>query len=109
MKRISNLMCGLCLLFAACQSEDVFIDSPVASGEGNVNFMVSVPEVLETTRATLGKSSNSARGGITNVDFTKYDLRYQFHEGAYDDLIEKIMQKPITEMEELYNNRDIEK
>lgn len=50
MKRISNLMCGLCLLFAACQSEDVFIDSPVASGEGNVNFMVSVPEVLETTR-----------------------------------------------------------
>ena len=24
-----------------------------------------------------GKSSNSARGGITNVDFTKYDLRYQ--------------------------------
>ncbi|BCI62532.1 DUF6562 domain-containing protein [Coprobacter secundus] len=77
MKRISNLMCGLCLLFAACQSEDAFIDSPVASGEGNVNFMVSVPEVLETTRATLGKSSNSARGGITNVDFTKYDLRYQ--------------------------------
>ena len=33
----------------------------------------------------------------------------EIHEGAYDDLIEKIMQKPITEMEELYNNRDIEK
>ena len=33
----------------------------------------------------------------------------EIHEGAYDDLIEKIMQKPITEMEELYNNREIEK
>ena len=29
--------------------------------------------------------------------------------GAYDDLIEQIMQKPITEMQELYNNREIEK
>ena len=26
-----------------------------------------------------------------------------------DELIEAIMQKPITEMQELYNNRDIEK
>ena len=33
----------------------------------------------------------------------------EIHEGAYDDLIEKIMQKPITDMEELYNNREIEK
>lgn len=29
--------------------------------------------------------------------------------GAYDDLIEQIMQKPITEMKELYNTREIEK
>ncbi len=33
----------------------------------------------------------------------------EIHEGKYDDLIEKIMQKPITDMEELYNNREIEK
>ena len=33
----------------------------------------------------------------------------EIHEGAYDDLIEQIMQKPLTEMQELYNNRDIEK
>ena len=26
-----------------------------------------------------------------------------------DELIEQIMQKPITEMQELYNNREIEK
>ena len=29
--------------------------------------------------------------------------------GKYDDLIEQIMQKPITDMQELYNNREIEK
>ena len=33
----------------------------------------------------------------------------EIHEGAYDDLIEQIMHKPITEMQELYNNREIEK
>lgn len=33
----------------------------------------------------------------------------QINEGAYDELIEKIMQKPITEMKELYNTREIEK
>ncbi len=33
----------------------------------------------------------------------------EVNEGAYDDLIEKIMQKPITEMKELYNTREIEK
>ena len=33
----------------------------------------------------------------------------EINKGAYDELIEAIMQKPITEMQELYNNRDIEK
>ncbi len=33
----------------------------------------------------------------------------EINEGAYDGLIEQIMQKPITEMKELYNTREIEK
>ena len=33
----------------------------------------------------------------------------EINAGAYDELIEAIMQKPITEMQELYNHRDIEK
>ena len=33
----------------------------------------------------------------------------EINAGAYDELIEQIMQKPITEMKELYNNREIEK
>ena len=31
------------------------------------------------------------------------------HHGAFDELSEQIMQKPIEEMKELYNNREIEK
>ena len=30
----------------------------------------------------------------------------EIHEGKFDDMIEKIMQKPITEMQELYNSTD---
>ena len=33
----------------------------------------------------------------------------EIHHGDYDQLIEQIMEKPITEMQELYNNREIEK
>ena len=33
----------------------------------------------------------------------------EINSGAYDALIEAIMQKPISEMQELYNHRDIEK
>ena len=33
----------------------------------------------------------------------------EVREGAYDDLIEQIMEKPITAMRELYNTREIEK
>ena len=33
----------------------------------------------------------------------------EIHHGDYDQLIEQIMQKPIEEMQELYNNREIEK
>ena len=33
----------------------------------------------------------------------------EINEGEFDALIEQIMQKPIAEMKELYNNREIEK
>ena len=43
-----------------------------------------------------------------NIEFLEKRVE-EIHEGKYDDLIEQIMQKPITEMQELYNNREIEK
>ena len=33
----------------------------------------------------------------------------EIRHGEYDELIEQIMEKPIAELKELYNNRDIEK
>ena len=33
----------------------------------------------------------------------------EINHGEFDQLIEQIMAKPITEMQELYNTRDIEK
>ena len=33
----------------------------------------------------------------------------EINKGAFDDMIEQIMQKPIEEMKELYNTREIEK
>ena len=33
----------------------------------------------------------------------------EINNGAYDELIEQVMQKPISEMQELYNTREIEK
>ena len=75
-KKNCLLACGLGLLLASCQT-DLPVDGVTENGEGNVSFTVSAPEILQATRATLGDQSNSARGGITNVDFSEYDLRYQ--------------------------------
>lgn len=82
MKKIGNAMYGLFGLFGAfalagCQNETLPADGVAADGEGNVMFTLSAPEAMETTRATLGANSNSALGGLTNVDFSQYDLRYQ--------------------------------
>ena len=33
----------------------------------------------------------------------------EINDGMYNDLIEKLMQKPVKEIKELYNNREIEK
>lgn len=74
MKRHLNWLLGLGALLVACQS-DLPTETVVSDGEGNVNFTVSALEAMGMTRAAEG--SNSALGGITNVDFSQYDLRYQ--------------------------------
>ena len=33
----------------------------------------------------------------------------EINEGKYEKLLEELMEKPISEMQELYNHRDIEK
>ncbi|MGN0237328.1 MAG: DUF6562 domain-containing protein [Lepagella sp.] len=61
------------LAMMSCQSD--FEPEMVKSGDGNVNFHLSAPEAMEYTRG--GNTPNSALGGISNVDWSNYDLRYQ--------------------------------
>ncbi len=85
MKKIF-IMLGLSLLMAGCQSDDLLVDNGVANnGDGNVNFSLSIPDMMEESRADdEDVARNSALGGISNVDMTKYDLRYQLAIYRYD-------------------------
>ena len=81
MKKISFYLLGLCLLAGACQTEDMITgdlasDRIATDGDGNVSFRISAPDAMEITRSSESER-NSARGGITNVDMTQYDVRYQ--------------------------------
>jgi hypothetical protein len=73
MKKLLMIL-GLPMLLSACQSDDILINEEVANGDGNVSFTLSIPDMMNESRAT---DRNSAAGGITNVDMSKYDLRYQ--------------------------------
>ena len=63
---------------------------------------ISHPHVGVLARRLTGKYIAPETEHLTNrVD--------EINKGEYDGLIEQIMQKPITEMQELYNTREIEK
>lgn len=76
-KKLSCLFLVLCLFMTACQREEFIQDEITENGDGNLTFTISVPDGLALTRASFGEQSNSAKGGITNVDCNAYDLRYQ--------------------------------
>ena len=60
-------------MLTSCSSDENLIEG---NGTDLVTFSVNVPDMLES-RAGFGENSSSAMGGITNVDMTRYDLRYQ--------------------------------
>ena len=64
----------LVLALASCQSDDIE-PAVVGQGDGNVTFHLSAPEAMEYSRAIT--APNSALGGISNVDWANYDLRYK--------------------------------
>lgn len=120
MKKIAIYLSSLSLLFTACQTKDISVsDHPNNNSEdGNVTFSLSLPmdeEIGNTRSALYGDRSNSAAGGITNVDMTAYDLRYQlaiYREGDTETLvavapIKKIVDKyePVTYSLRLTPNR----
>ena len=119
MKKRRFIILGMVtLLFAACQSEDRFIDQVATEGEGTVSFTVSAPDALGVTRAYNAAISNSAKGGITNVDCTNdYDLRYQLAiyriegDGTFTEVITPQLQvvtsyAPVTYSFKLAPNKD---
>ena len=61
------LLAAMVLGLASCQTEPEGFDVNVG-GEQDVNITVSLPE---------GTRANSAEGAFENVDFTKYDVRFQ--------------------------------
>ena len=80
MRKFRNLaMIGFCLLLVACQSEELFTDAPVAAGEGNVNFTVSTPDLLQMTRAALGENSNSDSFFADNYHHAKKAIKERLH------------------------------
>ena len=73
MKKSYYFLAGMALLglMTGCSNE---LDEPGVNPNGDVvRIMFEAPEALQVTRAVTG--TNSAQGGLTNVDWSKYDLR----------------------------------
>ncbi|HIZ33792.1 MAG TPA: hypothetical protein H9814_09720 [Candidatus Bacteroides merdigallinarum] len=75
MKKVLSLLAFSAVMFAGCQ-EDWEAQQEGTGEESMVRITLQTPEAMGMTRAGAGYT-NSAKGGITNVDWTKYDLRYQ--------------------------------
>jgi hypothetical protein len=89
------VMLGLPLLLTGCQSDELLGDvaGVAAEGAGNVNFSISIPDMMEGSRSMNASLRSSAAGGITNVDMTEYDLRYQMAIYRYDSHDETVETK----------------
>ena len=84
MKKFLFYAAAVALALTSCQQED-FQPSIAADGEGNFNITIDAPEAMGSTRtythgsedALFGPQSTSALGGLTNIDWSQYDLRYK--------------------------------
>lgn len=64
------------IIGASCQKEEIADRIAKPGEEGNVTLRFALPETIGVTKAPTATSS-SAKGGITNVDMSKYDIRYK--------------------------------
>ena len=76
----------------AC-TNDLTDHAATTADEQTLSFSVAIPDMMSTTRAAAA-STNSARGGVTNVDTEAYDLRYQLAVYSMPDN-ELILRAPI--------------
>lgn len=91
MKKMLSLLVLSALTFAGCQNELETV-SGGSGGERVVRISLEAPEAMALTRAD-GGTTNSVKGGITNVDWSKYDLRYQV--AVYDAEGENLVMDPV--------------
>ena len=104
MKKSIFLASVLSLALASCQSDDIE-PAVVSQGDGNVTFHLSAPEAMEYSRAIT--APNSALGGISNVDWTKYDLRYKLAVyQVYDDAPTRLVIPAQTVTVDTYSDVD---
>ena len=73
-KFISGLL-ALGLVLSACQQEQLTEVDPDA-GDAVVTISLTSPDAALATRS-LNSGANSAKGGLTNVSLSEYNLRYQ--------------------------------
>jgi len=74
MRKLDKLLLGCLtgLILSACSKD---FDRPGLNSDGDmVRIQLDAPEAMQLTRVT---GTNSTKGALTNVDWTKYDLRYQ--------------------------------
>lgn len=106
MKRIAIYLSSLSLLFTACQNKDIEVNGSESdfSKDQEVTFSISLPvnDEMNSTRALYGDQSNSAAGGVTNVDMNAYDLRYQLAIYRVDGTETPVAVAPIKKVVDRY-------
>ena len=84
------------------------------SVQGALDAIDELQKRTDKTYAFVTVSQLAAIHGITLEPGVVYNglsdkVAQEIKDGTFNELIEKLMQKPIEEMQELYNHRDIEK
>ncbi len=83
------------LCFAGCQNELETVSGAGSGEERMVRIALEAPEAMALTRAGGAGYTNSAKGGVTNVDRTQYDLRYKL--AVYDAEGQTVVVEPMTQ------------
>lgn len=70
MKKILLSLLAVAMMFTACQEDALQVAG--VTDEVSVSLSASAPEIIQRS----SDATSSKKGGLTNVDWSKYDLRY---------------------------------
>ncbi len=99
MKRLHGILVGCLtgLLLSACSKD---FNQPGLNPDGEiVRIQLDAPEAMQLTRSVTG--TNSAKGGLTNVDWQQYDIRYQL--AIYSEDGTKLLVSPQSKTYDTYS------